>query len=107
MEAPHGQDHVEVWSFMDAARVVARARVFTPRFGVAKDEDCGSASMVLAGNLERPLMIRRGKGSEIFGTSRATGELELGGRVLAVEKCHRDPLASRRYAVRYRRGGLA
>lgn len=84
--APHGHDHVQIWSFIDEARGVVRARTFAPRFGVAEDEACGSASMVLARNLGEPLTIRHGKGSEIFVRPRDDGEVELGGRVRALER---------------------
>jgi predicted PhzF superfamily epimerase YddE/YHI9 len=80
-EAPPGHDHVQVWGFEDESAGIVRARVFAPRFGVAEDEACGSASMLLAARLGRPLVIHHGSGSEIFVRPAAAGAVELGGRV--------------------------
>jgi predicted PhzF superfamily epimerase YddE/YHI9 len=78
---PAGHDHVQIWAFDDEASGAVRARVFAPRFGVAEDEACGSASMRLAVALGRQLTIHHGRGSEIFVRPGNDGQVELGGRV--------------------------
>lgn len=79
--APDGHDHVQVWAFSDEPVGRIRARAFAPRFGVVEDEACGSASIILADTLGRPLVIDHGQGSEIHVTPRGNGEVDLGGRV--------------------------
>ncbi len=80
-EAPPGFDAVQIWAVEDDEAGVVRARVFAPRFGVHEDEACGSASMLLAEHLGRPLLIRHGKGSEIHVRPTRDGRVDLGGRV--------------------------
>jgi len=84
-EAPPGHDAVQLWAFADTAAGMVRARVFAPRFGVHEDEACGSASMLLAAQLGRPLTIRHGAGSEIYVRPARGGAVDLGGRVRLVE----------------------
>jgi predicted PhzF superfamily epimerase YddE/YHI9 len=83
--APEGHDHVQVWAYLDEDAGAVRARTFAPRFGVVEDEACGSASMVLASMLARPLVIRHGNGSEILVRPTSGGEVELGGRTCVVQ----------------------
>jgi predicted PhzF superfamily epimerase YddE/YHI9 len=83
-EAPAGHDAVQVWAMEDSAAGIVRARVFAPRFGVREDEACGSASMLLAVALARPLTIRHGVGSEIYVRPGPDGAVDLGGRVKLV-----------------------
>jgi predicted PhzF superfamily epimerase YddE/YHI9 len=54
--APEGHDHMQIWAFENEQAASARV-VFAPRFGVSDDEACGSASMMLAASLRRPLTI--------------------------------------------------
>jgi len=84
-EAPGGYDAVQLWAFEDEPAGVVRARVFAPRFGVTEDEACGSASMLLAAKLHRPLVIHHGNGSEIFVRPGSDERVDLGGRVELAE----------------------
>ena len=81
-EAPDGHDHVQLWAFQDHDEQTVRARTFAPRFGVREDEACGSASMILTRQLNRPLTIHHGQGSEILTRPLSNGIIELGGRVV-------------------------
>jgi len=83
--APSDHDAVQLWAVEDAAAGVVRARVFAPRFGVHEDEACGSASMLLAARLGRPLTIHHGAGSEIYVRPAPDGAVDLGGRVTLFE----------------------
>lgn len=69
-------------STQDEAAGTVRARVFAARFDVPQDEACGSASMLLADRLQRPLTIQHGEGSLVFARSAADGMAEVGGRVV-------------------------
>jgi predicted PhzF superfamily epimerase YddE/YHI9 len=82
---PNGYDAVQLWAFIDEGRGSVRARVFAPRFGVVEDEACGSASMLLCAELQRPLTIHHGVGSEIFVRLGPRETVDIGGRVVHAE----------------------
>ena len=96
-QAPPGHDHVQLWAFRNEAEGIVRARVFAPRVGVAEDEACGSASMVLAAKLGRALTIQQRHGSEILVRPEPDGTVELGGRVRLCET--RDVTLGHKLAV--------
>jgi predicted PhzF superfamily epimerase YddE/YHI9 len=72
---------VQVWAWIDEAGGVVRARMFAPSEGKPEDEACGSASMVLAGRLDRELRVVHGQGSVIRVRPEGDG-VRLGGRCL-------------------------
>jgi predicted PhzF superfamily epimerase YddE/YHI9 len=79
LTGPPADEPVQVWAWVDEPMGVVRARQFAPSEGKDEDEACGSASMVLAAALGRPLTVIHGKGSMIYVRPRATG-MDLGGR---------------------------
>jgi predicted PhzF superfamily epimerase YddE/YHI9 len=76
------QDADQFWAWQDEAAGTVRARVFAARYDVPEDEACGSASMLLADRLQRPLAIHHGEGSLVFARPAADGMAEVGGRVV-------------------------
>lgn len=55
----------QCWAWQDEPAGVVRARVFAADFGVVEDEACGTASMLLATRLGRPLTLVHGRGSVV------------------------------------------
>lgn len=76
------QDADQFWAWQDEAAGTVRARVFAARYDVPHDEACGSASMLLADRLQRPLTIHHGEGSLVLARPAADGMAEVGGRVV-------------------------
>jgi predicted PhzF superfamily epimerase YddE/YHI9 len=74
-------DHTVYWAWVDTDGGIVRARVFAPKFGVAEDEATGSAALVMAQLLGRPIEIWQGNGSLIFARPGPDGTCEVGGRV--------------------------
>jgi predicted PhzF superfamily epimerase YddE/YHI9 len=74
--------HTQCWAWLDQPRGVVRARVFAADYGVVEDEACGSASLLLAARLGRPLTVRHGKGSVIRARPVDRDQVEVGGRVV-------------------------
>lgn len=70
---------VQVWAWLDEPSGLIRARQFAPSEGKPEDEACGSACMVLAERLARPLRVQHGRHS-IIQVRPADGDIELGGR---------------------------
>ncbi|MGR6924442.1 PhzF family phenazine biosynthesis protein [[Actinomadura] parvosata] len=82
LPGPPADEPVQVWAWLDRQAGTVRARQFAPSEGKPEDEACGSASMLLAHTLGRPLTVIHGKGSVIH--VRPEGPLvALGGRCLA------------------------
>lgn len=79
--APEGHDFVQTWAWIDPSAGRVRARVFAPRDGIAEDEACGSASLLLAHRLGRELVIEHGRGSVVYACPLAPGIARVGGRV--------------------------
>ncbi|KWW98144.1 hypothetical protein TH66_23120 [Carbonactinospora thermoautotrophica] len=71
----------QVWAWADEAAGRVRARVFALAAGVAEDEACGSASLVLASRLDRALTIVHGQGSVVRARPAGPGYAEVGGFV--------------------------
>jgi predicted PhzF superfamily epimerase YddE/YHI9 len=76
---PDGHDLIVAWAWSDEAAGVLRARVFLSRIGIAEDEATGSAAVLLASALSRPLDIHQGRGSRILARPAADGRVEIGG----------------------------
>ena len=86
-EPPHpDQDADQFWAWIDQQAGTVRARVFAARYGVAQDEACGSASMLLAAHLGRAITIQHGNGSLIHASPAPNGTADVGGRVVLDHK---------------------
>lgn len=83
---PPGHDFIQVWAWADESAGVVRARMFAPRDGVAEDEACGVASMVLASKLQRDLEVRHGRGSIVLVRLHSDGTADVGGHVAVDEE---------------------
>lgn len=84
--APDGHDFVQLWAWQDEEAGTVRARVFAPRVGVAEDEACGSASLLLAHRTGRALRIDHGDGSVVLARPGPEGTAEIGGAVVLAER---------------------
>jgi predicted PhzF superfamily epimerase YddE/YHI9 len=82
---PPGEDLRQVWAWLDEPPGIVRARAFGERHGVAEDEACGSASMLLAAVLGRRLEIRHGAGSIVLAAPGPAGFADVGGLVVEDE----------------------
>lgn len=87
LDGPPGgrEDGVYAWSWVDEAAGRVRSRCFWLGAGVGEDEATGSAAIVLAGALGRPLAIRQGRGSELAAAPLGDGRAKVGGRVTLAE----------------------
>jgi predicted PhzF superfamily epimerase YddE/YHI9 len=79
-------DADQYWAYEDEQAGVVRARVFAARYDVHEDEACGSASMLLADRLQRPITTKHGHGSVMWARPAADGMAEVGGRVVLDEQ---------------------
>ena len=77
---PAGHDLAGCWAWIDEEGGLVRARVFPVRLGIDEDEATGSAAVLLAAQLGRPIDIRQGHGSRILARPVADGLAEIGGR---------------------------
>lgn len=80
--APEGYGEVGAWAWLDRGAGVIRKRVFLPELGVEEDEATGSAALLLAAELGRPILIRQGGGSVLRARPLAENRAEVGGRVV-------------------------
>ncbi len=62
-----------------------RSRCFAIEDGVGEDEATGSAAIMLATELARPLTIHQGRGSVLDARPLGDGRAEVGGRVVLDE----------------------
>jgi predicted PhzF superfamily epimerase YddE/YHI9 len=69
------------WAWQDEAGGVVRSRCFSLDDGIGEDEATGSAAVMLAATLERPLTINQGRGSLLQAVPLGDGRAEVGGRV--------------------------
>lgn len=83
---PDGVGFLDAWAWEDEDAGRLRARVFAPEFGITEDEATGAAAVRLGAELERPLVIRQGVGSELRTRPGPNGSVEVGGLVEAVER---------------------
>jgi predicted PhzF superfamily epimerase YddE/YHI9 len=71
------------WADEDAGRV--RARCWSLEDGIGEDEATGSAAIMLAVALDRPLTIDQGEGSLLHAAPLSEARAEVGGRVVLDE----------------------
>lgn len=87
-EAPGLPDDEQVgciWAWVDEAEGTVRSRCFSHDDGVGEDEATGSAAIVLAAALDRPIEILQGRGSRLDARLLADGFAEVGGRAVIDE----------------------
>lgn len=81
VESIFKKEHTFVWSWIDEAKGLVRARTFAPDWGIPEDQANGSGSMLLAAKLNRELEIHHGEGSIIFAKPVDINFAEVGGLV--------------------------
>jgi len=83
LDGPPGgrEDEIYLWSWKDEGAGVVRSRCFSLADGVGEDEATGSAAIMLADALGRPLRINQGEGSVLRAEPLGDGWAEVGGRV--------------------------
>jgi predicted PhzF superfamily epimerase YddE/YHI9 len=74
-----------VWAWVDEAEGTVRSRCFSFDDGIGEDEATGSAAIVLAAALDRPIEILQGRGSRLDARPFGDGYAEVGGRVVVDE----------------------
>ena len=84
--APDAGEVTVAWAWADEGAGTVRVRAFLPRFGIAEDEATGAAALRLCALLGKPLAIHQGRASLLHVRPADSGLVELGGRVLAVER---------------------
>ena len=70
-----------IWAWVDEAEGTVRSRCFSFEDGVGEDEATGSAAIVLAAAVDRPIEILQGRGSRLDARPLGDGRAEVGGRV--------------------------
>ena len=85
LDGPLGERWVYTWAWDDEEAGRVRARAFIAEAGITEDEATGSAALTLCAQLERPIQVRQGEGSEIFARPVNDGYVEVGGRVVLDE----------------------
>lgn len=88
LSASERSTNTYVWSWIDEAAGMVRARSFVPEAGIDEDEATGSAALALCHRLGCPLTIHQGQGSILRCRPLADGSVEVGGAVVLDE--HRD-----------------
>jgi predicted PhzF superfamily epimerase YddE/YHI9 len=78
---PDGSVAAYAWAWIDEDAGTIRARCFIEEAGIAEDEATGSAAIVLAGRLGRPVTIHQGRGSVLIVRPLDDGRVEVGGGV--------------------------
>lgn len=73
------------WAWQDEAGGVVRSRCFSLDDGIGEDEATGSAAIMLAAELDRPLRIEQGRGSSLRAAPLGEARAEVGGRVVLDE----------------------
>ncbi len=83
LDGPPGgrEDEIYVWAWADETAGLVRSRCYAVEDGVGEDEATGSAALMLATELGRPLTIHQGSGSVLDARPLADGRAEVGGRV--------------------------
>jgi predicted PhzF superfamily epimerase YddE/YHI9 len=74
-----------IWAWVDEAEGTVRSRCFSLDDGIGEDEATGSAAIVLAAALDRPIEILQGRGSRLDARPLGDGFAEVGGRVVLDE----------------------
>lgn len=83
---PDGGGRTVAWAWTDEGSGAMRVRAFLPDLGVPEDEATGAAALRLCAHVARAVEIRQGTGSVLHARPAAQGTVELGGRVMAVER---------------------
>jgi predicted PhzF superfamily epimerase YddE/YHI9 len=84
--SPDGrEDEIYLWAWADREGGLVRSRCFSLADGVGEDEATGSAAIMLAAELARPLTIHQGRGSRLDARPLRDGWAEVGGRVVLDE----------------------
>ena len=78
---PDALDFADCWAWIDEDAGIVRSRVFPLREGIPEDEATGAAALRLCAFLQRPLVIRQGKGSVLHAQPGPEGTIDVGGRV--------------------------
>ncbi|WUJ75571.1 PhzF family phenazine biosynthesis protein [Kribbella soli] len=73
--------HTYLWSWLDEAHGIIRARAFAPAMGVVEDEATGSAVTQLTAQLGRNLHVIQGAGSHLYTTHEPPTHATVGGQV--------------------------
>jgi predicted PhzF superfamily epimerase YddE/YHI9 len=79
IQPPLGHLNMYAWAWADETAGAVRARCFVPEAGIAEDEATGSAALLLAARLHRPLTIGQGRGSMLFARPGSAGMAAVGG----------------------------
>lgn len=79
------EDEIYLWAWAEEEAGLVRSRCFSLADGVGEDEATGSAAIMLAAQLERPLTIHQGEGSRLSAAPLGEGRAEVGGRVVLDE----------------------
>jgi predicted PhzF superfamily epimerase YddE/YHI9 len=87
LDGPPGgrEDEIYIWAWADEAAGLVRSRCYALEDGVGEDEATGSAALMLATELDRPLAIHQGRGSVLDALPLGDGRAEVGGRVVLDE----------------------
>jgi predicted PhzF superfamily epimerase YddE/YHI9 len=83
--SPGGSQAAYAWAWIDEDAGTIRARAFILEAGIDEDEATGSAAIVLAARLGRPVTIHQGQGSVLEVTPLDDGLVEVGGGVVLDE----------------------
>lgn len=85
LESPQdaSQGYSVLWSWIDEAKGLVRARTFAATWGIPEDEANGSGCMRLACALGRELEVRHGRGSVVHASPSEPGHGKVGGRIAA------------------------
>jgi predicted PhzF superfamily epimerase YddE/YHI9 len=84
-EPPTGEELACLWAWVDDAEGTVRSRCYSLEDGIGEDEATGSAAIMLAVTLDRPLTIHQGSGSRLQAKPLGDGRAEVGGRVVLDE----------------------
>jgi predicted PhzF superfamily epimerase YddE/YHI9 len=79
-------DMLYLWTWIDEAAGLIRARCLGAGLGVEEDEATGSAALRLGAALGRPLEIHQGRGSVIHARPTSAGLVRVEGRVVLDEQ---------------------
>lgn len=71
-----------VWAWEDQGAGLVRARCWSLEDEIGEDEATGSAAIMLAAGLDRPLTIHQGDGSRLHAAPLPEARAEVGGRVV-------------------------
>jgi predicted PhzF superfamily epimerase YddE/YHI9 len=87
LDGPPGgrEDEIYLWAWGDREAGLVRSRCFSLADGVGEDEATGSAAIMLAAAVDRPLTIHQGEGSLLRARPLGEGRAEVGGRVVLDE----------------------